>query len=184
MPKACAVKYTAKAVHRYGWTMLSVLGPKAISFTVNTSVGETITVTITKMQQYSVILAEPVQQQIFFRKLNPLFLYRYSINNYLRQRNVLWQSPINYIKQNKQYDACISATKLNKLWVWQLFFNCSLIFFNPVDRNTCKTCGRTDAVGGESWGVLQWCLGNHLWRLLGRQGYNCRLQFSGLFSVS
>lgn len=59
MPKACAVKSTAKAVHRYGWTMLSVLGPKAISFTVNTSVGETITVTITKMQQYSVILAEP-----------------------------------------------------------------------------------------------------------------------------
>lgn len=63
MPKACAVKSTAKAVHRYGWTMLSVLGPKAISFTVNTSVGETITVTITKMPQCSVILAEPVQQQ-------------------------------------------------------------------------------------------------------------------------
>lgn len=58
MPKACAVRSMAKVVHRYGWTMLSALGPKAISFTVNTSDGETITVTITKMPQCSVILAE------------------------------------------------------------------------------------------------------------------------------
>lgn len=62
MPKDCAVKSTAKAVHRYGWTMLSVLGPRAISSTVNTSDGETITVTITKMPQCSVILAEPERQ--------------------------------------------------------------------------------------------------------------------------
>lgn len=61
MQKVCAVRSMAKVDHRYGWTMLSVLGLKAIFSTVNTSDGETITVTITKMPQFSVILAEPVQ---------------------------------------------------------------------------------------------------------------------------
>lgn len=71
MPKVCAVRSMAKVDHRYGWTMLSVSGPKAIFSTVNISDGETITVTITKMPQCSVILAELVQQKNNF---NPLFL--------------------------------------------------------------------------------------------------------------